>query len=181
MPAPTEAELADAIERATRDAVSALFEAYPEHFYYLMLITTGEAHAPFVSAWSHEALERCLLTASDPEKERPMLKWSYADSPYMCFKEELFSEVKRLFDARPPMTHLMTHEEWDAEYELRINAMETAMKRLNDAGLFGTGTDRLAIVVNVEVMPPDATNTARAIRLNPKDALIEWLEECAEP
>ena len=29
-------------------------------------------------------------------------------------------------------------------------------------------------------MPPDYSNTERAIRLNPKDALVSWLEEAAE-
>jgi len=35
-------------------------------------------------------------------------------------------------------------------------------------------------VVNVEVMPPDATNVERAIRLNPPAALADWLSEAAE-
>jgi hypothetical protein len=58
--------------------------------------------------------------------------------------------------------------------------MEAAMKRLNEEGLFGSGPERWSIVVNVEVMPPDETNTARGIRLNPAEALTEWFEEWAE-
>lgn len=33
---------------------------------------------------------------------------------------------------------------------------------------------------NAEFMPPDFTNTKRALRLNPREALNEWLEEIAE-
>jgi hypothetical protein len=33
---------------------------------------------------------------------------------------------------------------------------------------------------DVEVIPPDVTNTARGIRLNPDQALTEWYEEWAE-
>ncbi|MNT83719.1 hypothetical protein D3C71_1528880 [compost metagenome] len=59
--------------------------------------------------------------------------------------------------------------------------MELAMARLNEEGLFGHGSRRLRLVVNVEVMPPDQTNTDRAKRLNPPGALNEWLSEVAEP
>ncbi|MBQ5560883.1 MAG: DUF4303 domain-containing protein, partial [Lachnospiraceae bacterium] len=47
-------------------------------------------------------------------------------------------------------------------------------------GIFGRGKQRLDIVINAEFMPPDYTNTERALRLNPKEALYEWLEEIAE-
>jgi hypothetical protein len=53
--------------------------------------------------------------------------------------------------------------------------------RLNAKGLFGKGKERLGIVINAEVMPPDYTNTQRALRLNPRDALTAWLREMAEP
>jgi hypothetical protein len=35
-------------------------------------------------------------------------------------------------------------------------------------------------MINVEVMPPDSSNTVRAIRLNPPEAVKEWLKEAAE-
>lgn len=50
-------------------------------------------------------------------------------------------------------------EEWDADYTVRLRAMEEAMARLDAEGLFGFGEARLRIVVNAEVMPPDFTNT----------------------
>ena len=52
---------------------------------------------------------------------------------------------------------------------------------LNDRGrAFIREMNRLGIVINVEVMPPDYTNTERALRLNPRQALDAWLAEAAE-
>jgi len=109
-----------------------------------------------------------------------MLEWSYADSPYCCFGERLFEMVNKLLSQRPHINHLMTTKEWRDEYEVRIRAMETAMATLNAEGLFGTPPERNRIVINVEVMPPDYTNTERARRLNPPEAIAVWLEEVAE-
>jgi hypothetical protein len=58
-----------------------------------------------------------------------------------------------------------------------MQAMENAMIRLDREGAFGTGEARNKMVVLVEVMPPDWTNTERAKRMNPPEALIEWLAE----
>jgi len=73
-----------------------------------------------------------------------------------------------------------TEQAWASEYEIRLRAMEAAIARLDAEGLFGSGPDRLRIVVNVEVMPPDYTNTVRAQRLNPQEALTTWLHEASE-
>ena len=54
------------------------------------------------------------------------------------------------------------------------------MHNLDNEGIFGTGEKRLGIVINAEFMPPDYTNTERALRLNPKEAIQEWLDEIAE-
>ncbi len=81
---------------------------------------------------------------------------------------------------RPEMDPFMSEADWDSEVDLRLRAMETAMSRLDSESLFGTGPQRLQIVVNVEVMPPDFTNTERARRLNPPGAIREWLGEAAD-
>lgn len=170
---PSEDELSDAIEAAVQRAVSALFAAHPERFYYCSIITTGEAHPPTLTACSVEALEREAAKCGSAE-ERMWLEWSYGESPYFMYGDEHFSEVRRLFSLRPDTG-------WEEEYELRLRAMETAMARLDAKGLFGVGKERLGIVINAEVMPPDYTNTQRALRLNPTDALTIWLKEVAEP
>lgn len=59
--------------------------------------------------------------------------------------------------------------------------MESAIVKLDRKGVFGHGGDRERIVVNVEVMPPDFTNTQRAVRLNPPEAVRTWIDEAAEP
>lgn len=175
---PKKADLVDAIAAAARKAVVSMFAGYPkDHFYYCSLITTGEAHAPNLCAWSYEKLNE--LSAGDPEARRE-LKWSYADSPFYCYGEEYFDLVRRLFDQRPGMD-ASSSEQWLAEYTTRVDAMVEAMQRLDSEGTFGVGAQRGAIVINVEVMPPDRSNVERALRLNPRDALRDWLLEAAEP
>jgi len=172
-------ELEDAIADATREAVTALFrENAGQHFYYLSLITPGEGHAPFLSAWSREAL--ASAAGGDAESVR-LLKWSYADSPFYAYREELFDEVARLFAARPSMNSATSDDEWFAEVAWRVQGMERAVAQLDAEGLFGRGEERYAIVVNVEFMPPDYTNSARARWLNSPEVLVEWLAEAAEP
>jgi hypothetical protein len=174
---PTEDQIADAIEDATRRAIADLFQKHPEHFYYCALVTTGEAHAPVLVAWSKEALAG---VADKQGVAKAVLKWSSADSPYYGHGESFFADVRGLFNLRPEMSPHMTDDQWKSEYALRLRAMECAMARLDSEGTFGTGRMRCQTVINVEVMPPDSSNTDRALRLNPKEALQEWLAEAAE-
>jgi hypothetical protein len=107
------------------------------------------------------------------------MKWSYSESPFFCYGQEYFDEVRRLFD----VLGFPDSEDLDAcikSAEYKVDAMEQAMARVDRAGLFGTGLKRMGIVVNVEVMPPDYSNTERAMRLNPPEALIQWLPEAGE-
>jgi hypothetical protein len=178
---PTEDELTDAIADAARTAFTKLFRDHPENFYYCSLITNGKAHPPILAAWSWEALDAAVAGTADPSDARWGLKWSYADSPYLCYCDAHFGRVRILFELRPQIGTGMTAEDWTTEYNLRLRAMERAMARLDMEGIFGTGETRLRVVINAEVMPPDYTNTERAVRLNPAGALLEWLIECAEP
>ncbi|MBE6754203.1 MAG: DUF4303 domain-containing protein [Ruminococcaceae bacterium] len=174
----TDSILVEAIQKAAYQAFSKLFSEHREQFYYCSLITTGEGLCPVVSAWSKEALERTAQQWDDVEKAKYYLKWSYAETPYFAFGEEFFAEVGELFRQR--MHGLSGDDEIFGEIELRINSMERAMHNLDASGLFGAGKERLGMVINAEFMPPDYTNTERARRLNPEEALTEWLEEAAE-
>lgn len=169
------------LEEAARKAIKKLLSENKENFYYCSLITDGEGHCPVISAWSQEALERILEEEAEPDEDmetvRLEYKWSYADSPYYAYGEEFFEEIKELFD--DGMEDL-DDEQAEEEVNLRIEAMERVMAALDQEGLFGIGDDRMKIVINAEIMPPDYGNTERAIRLNPKEALKEWLEEIAE-
>lgn len=54
-------KLVATIEEATSQAAIDLFNSTNETFYFFVLSTTGEALAPFVSAWSYEALKKQAL------------------------------------------------------------------------------------------------------------------------
>jgi len=158
---------------AVRCAAMKLFQETHESFYYFSLITTGEALSPIVSAWSWEKF------AMVPQQNKEYFKWSYADSPYFNYGDEYFTEIKEIFSELPDIRY-MDDIEGFIEYETRLKVMESSLRVLDGEGLFGTGSKRNGIVINVEVMPPDYTNTLRALRLNPVDALRDWLVEAAE-
>lgn len=170
--------LVEIIQNATQKALSKLFAEHKEKFYYCSLITTGEGLCPIISAWSIEALERVASEEDDVEEAKYYLKWSYDETPYFAYGEEYFEDVNKVFLER--MRALTTGQEKDKEIQLRINSMERVMRNLDMNGMFGNGEERLGIVINAEFMPPDYTNTERALRLNPREALNEWLEEIAE-
>lgn len=173
-----DSQLSELIKQAARKAILKLFDEHKENFYYCSLITDGEGHCPVISAWSEEALEELLSQEEDAKAARLDYKWSYADSPYYAYGETFFAEVEKVFDER--MDGLESDDEIEEEINLRLSCMERAMADLDREGLFGTGKKRNHIVINAEIMPPDYTNTERGIRLNPKEALTEWLDEIAE-
>ena len=177
----TKHQLVESIRLACKEVVSSLFNKN-ESFYYIALITDGEAHSPFLSAWSHEALNT-YLTENKIEinsEDAFDVKWFYGNSPYSFYDNQSFNNVNELFKLRPKMDENMSNEEWDSEFNFRISAMENALKELDEEGFFGQNEERDKIMINIEVVPPDETNTERAIRLNPKKAIEEWLEEVAE-
>jgi hypothetical protein len=114
------------------------------------------------------------------KEDEQFLKWSYADSPYLDFGSGHFSKVKEAFQLRPAMSHNMSNDEWNREYQARLTAMEQAMKRLDQDDFFSKTQKRDSLLINVEVVPTDHENTLRAIRLNPPQALTEWLAFVAE-
>ncbi|EMI24361.1 DUF4303 domain-containing protein [Rhodopirellula europaea] len=168
MAVPTVDELTASVVDAATLAFRKLF-ATGETFYYCVLITTGEALPPCIAAWSHESLAR----SDQPELDR----WHYADSPFLDFGAEHFAPVRDLWLARPAIGD----GNWNAEYELRLTALESAMRNLDSMGVFGSGESRRTLMINVEVVPPDHTNTERAIRLNPPESIAQWIAEAAEP
>jgi len=177
--------LAIDIADAARTSFRTLFEN-DERYYYCTLYTTGEGHAPSISAWSWEALERESTRQGD-ESDSPgstiaeLIKWSYADSPYCCFGDENFANVKQRFIERPFIADL-ENDEGNREFDLRLKAMELAMKMLDDEGLFALNQMRESVCVLVEVVPPNEINTEIALRLNQAEspAMQVWLAEAAE-
>lgn len=80
-----------------------------------------------------------------------------------------------------PATQPGDVDEIAAEVDYRVGAMEEAIARLDADGVFGAGQARRSVLVLVEFMPQDASNTERAVRLNPAGPLLDaWLDEAAE-
>jgi hypothetical protein len=166
----TKNELKNELKKAVKNAVSSLFEKN-EDFYFLVLVTDEEAHSPILSAWSKEKYQ---------EIDDKDIKWSYADSPYFNYGDIFFREVDILFSQRPQMDLLMSEKEWVDEFNFRLYLMEIAMKELDEEDFFERKSKRKDLIINVEVMPPSFANTERALRLNSKETLKEWLIEAAE-
>lgn len=165
---------------AAERAFTKLFREHQEHFYYCSFIMAEEG-TPFISACSEESLDRIIknqeITAPDEILD---YKWSYADSPYCAYGfEEFFGEVSKLYQEL--CIDNADDEAYEKQYDLWLGSMEETMRRLDEKGIFGTGDDRMKVVVNAEIMPPDHTNTKRAKRLNPRKAINQWLKEAAEP
>ncbi|MDR2920352.1 MAG: DUF4303 domain-containing protein [Tannerella sp.] len=169
--------LTDEIVKAARKSFLELFEN-GEEYYYCSLVTIPEGFCPIVSAWSWEALKR---EAKRQGCQEANIKWSYADSPYCIFGEENFKDVTKLFFERPTMQEL-DDDDWDKEFNLRLQSMELAMKKLDEEGLFEKNQSRDSVCVLVEIMTPDEINTKIALRLNDPEskAMKSWLSEAAE-
>ncbi|MDQ7774927.1 MAG: DUF4303 domain-containing protein [Paracoccus aminovorans] len=177
----TQNDLSRLIADAARAAFSELFLDTREDFYYCTLVTTGDGLAPYPSAWSWQALDRVTAGARNPETRMALLKWSYSDSPYWLFGQEYFDEVARAFSEMANPHELKNADEYRQELERRLSATEAAMALLDAERLFGTGELRAETVILAEVIPPDCSNSERALRLNrPGPALDAWLEEAAE-
>ncbi|MHC6204295.1 DUF4303 domain-containing protein [Breznakiellaceae bacterium SP9] len=170
MKIPSSGELKSEIKDAVKNTVNDLFKIN-ENFYYLVLITTEEGLPPILSAWSVEAFEKY----NDNH-----IKWSYADSPYYNYGGKYFNKVNELFRLRPLMNEKMTNEEWNDEFNIRIAAMELALKELDEENIFERQNKNKNMVINVEVIPPNYENTKRALRLNKKEILKEIMEEWLE-
>ncbi|KAF6596828.1 DUF4303 domain-containing protein, partial [Paenibacillus sp. EKM208P] len=84
------------------------------------------------------------------------------DSPYCCYEDEDFDDVKQLFMERPSSAELEA-DEWNREFDSRLKAMELAMKMLDDEGVFALNQPRESVCVLVEIMPPDEINTEIAL------------------
>lgn len=165
--------LADEIAIAAEKSFLTLFEN-KEKYYYCVLVTTGEALPPFVSAWSIEALNVYAKETSDEDAD--LSKWFYGGSPYFDFGEENFEMVRKLFYER--QAHL--ENDFFKETDFRVEAMVLAMELLDKNGIFSLNQSRNKVYINVEVIPPDSSNTMRALRLNNKEDILDWLNEAAE-
>ncbi|MCI8478624.1 MAG: DUF4303 domain-containing protein [Oscillospiraceae bacterium] len=171
--------LIEALVKAARAAFLSLKETTKEHFYYYVFVFDEGLH-PYISAWSYEALEKSIVEQQLTEEEKSWWKWDCSDSPYAVYGyDEFFPEVSELLDKRASI--VSDDALYGIEWEVRVNSLEEAMRRLDGAGLFGTEEERKNVVINVELAPPDGSEYDRALRLNPPSAFLsEYLETCEE-
>lgn len=192
---PSMDELKEAIKEAVKNAVKELFKIN-EDFYFLVLVTPGEAHAPALSAGSTEGLQRTVKKYEEEYEADPddpdllTLKWSIADSPYDCWGyEEYFKDVEALFDLRPCIDEFIDikrkdkarqkemDEKWEIEHALRMEAMFLAMKELDEEDVFERKTKRKHLFINVA---PEWLNVRRtALLLNNDEALKQIIQDDA--
>ena len=172
-------ELIESLVKAAKAAFLSLKETTKEHFYYYAFVFDEGLH-PYISAWSYEALEKSIAEQQITDDEKSWWKWDYSDSPYAVYGyDEFFYEVSELLDKRAGA--LSSDELYGTEWDVRIHSLEEAMKRLDKSGLFGTKEERKNVVINVELAPPDGSEYARALRLNPpSSSLSDYLETCEE-
>lgn len=171
-------ELVKTFSKAAYNAFSDLKKNYKEQFYYYVFVF--DLGLPYISAWSYEALEKTVINDKVTDEEKKWFKWSCSDSPYVLYGyDEFFHETQELLNKR---TEKLSSDNFDNEWDLRVNSMEETMKRLDRSGLFGTGDERKNIVINVEIVPPDGSEYHRAIRLNEMSSVLsEYLESCEDP
>lgn len=161
-PAP-DPDLTAEIVRGTRLAVRQLHDAHPGPFCVYALATSGEALRPYL-----------IVTPDDATR------WDLPDSPFAVFGDEHLAGLEALFTARGDLFD-MSAEEAQAEYDLRLASMESALRALDADGLFGAGDARADVLLLVTTMPPDETAAAFARRLNPVGPLLSaWLDEASE-
>lgn len=153
--------LSRTVADATREAVTALRVEHPESFYAFALLTSGEGHAPYLSACSVEA-----------DAQEGLDRWNLAETPYVLWGyEEHFADVVRAFAARPAPT--------EAEHAVRLASIEEGLRLLDVEGFFGPARQDMLLIAGT--MPPDHTDAGFVRRLNPAGALYEeWLRDCAE-
>lgn len=132
-------ELMEALIAAARAAFLSLKEITKEHFYLYVFVFDEGMHT-YISAWSYEALEKSIKEQQITDEDKSSWKWDSADSPYAVYGyDEFFGEVGALPDQRA--CKLSDDELYETEWEERPDLMETAMKRLDASGLFGTGKE----------------------------------------
>ena len=174
-------KLVSTIEEAINQVATELFTSTKEKFYFFVLSTTSEALAHYISAWSHEALQQQIITQNWNTDDIADFKWSSIDSPYFEFGAQYFHQVNQAFLERPDIHSLETDAEYEKEFNFRIGAMMEALHRCDEKGIFSLNQARSEIMINVEILPPDYTNTIRAKKLNPLEAIQAWLKEASEP
>ena len=169
-------DIVAAYKVALQKAVSGLFLT-GESFYYLSLVVDENGLPPVFSAWSRESFFAACKQMDD--EQALWMKWSYSDSPYFEFGAVYFAEANELWQSKGGIDDFIT-DDWIEELAKRVNSLEKCFAELDADGFFSGMVKRTSLMINVETTPPTEEDTQRAQRLNPPEAIKEWLEEAAE-
>ena len=74
--------------------------------------------------------------------------------PLIIAMEKIIFRMFGSFNKRPSISTL-EGEKWQQELTVRLAAMELAMKKLDEEGLFEVNQARDSVCILVEVMPPE--------------------------
>lgn len=156
-------ELVDAVVDAAREAVLHLRAEHPEDFCIYALVTSGEAHRPYLAA-----------------TVRGDAQWDLAEEPYAIVADDILARTEGAFERRGQL-HEMSDPSAEMEYARRLASLEEALRRLDHEGVFGTDDERGLVLLLVATMPPDESDAGFGRRLNPPGPLLDaWLCEAAE-
>ena len=98
---------------------------------------------------------------------------------YKEYCQELYDNHVLYFRPTNPK-NIDDEEDWHIWEDALIVTMEMVMSTLDEQGIFGLGAKRKSMLVNAEIMPPDYSNTQRALRLNNREDIRIWLKEAAQ-
>ncbi|MFG2087540.1 MULTISPECIES: DUF4303 domain-containing protein [unclassified Spirillospora] len=175
-------ELVARVADAARAAFTEAREKHPDDSFYCFALFT-DAFAAYVlpTCMSEGGLAQVARHYAE-ESGRPLdeeaasLRWAPVDSPHHMLGEEHFDGVLELLQSRGDPWQLVDKderddEEFDDEVNLRFEACFRALALLDDEGLFGSGTVREQVVVNVlQGDQSDRSILGNARRLNPPAA-----------
>src|SRR5690606_5489538 len=89
------------------------------------------------------------------------------DWAYHCIGEKVFDKAQDFLDARPSSDDL-DDDEWDKEFDLRLDAFIEALKTLDAEGFFGRGKEREKVTLLVTMGDQETKLLLRcAQQLNP--------------
>lgn len=156
-----------------------------DHFYCFAFFTSGEFAYMAATASSYEGLKEVAQQYKQMERYshkeldtlRHELKWSPCDSPLHQECGGIIEPFQALMDqiSRELLSIPVVNDDW-SEFEQYVSqvdsAVEKALRRIDEEGVFGSGTERGGVVVNLLMGDQDdRTRIEFAKRVNPPESV----------
>ncbi len=175
-------KLMQLIKAAAKTAFTNLINEYPEMYSYFTVITPRECSSIYVSAVSRQARYR-VAKESNFKRTIDDLAWSWDESLYKAYQydEPYFQELKDELEMHAAAVAGADDNGKEEERIERLNSMIEAMHQLDEEGFWGTGEDRVRIVINAEIEGYTESSAINAKILNASSEqlgyYLEWLKE----